>query len=112
MNLPRLLVLNVGVLTAIAAVPQFIPHSEAASALVSAAQTAEESDPLGKILHTMDETAPGFRSAQAEFVWTTYNSVINDVAEKDTGKIYFRRTGKGTEMAAEVAPPARKQIIF
>lgn len=112
MSLPRLIVVNLGVLIAIAAVPCFVSHSEGAFALVSAAQAAEESDPLGKVLHTMDETAPGFRSAQADFVWTTYNSVINDVAEKDTGKIYFRRTGKGTEMAAEVAPPARKQIIF
>lgn len=60
----------------------------------------------------MDENAADFRRAQADFVWTTYNSVINDVAEKDSGKIYFRRIGKDTEMAADVAPPASKQIIF
>jgi outer membrane lipoprotein-sorting protein len=81
--------------------------------MANAAQAAAgETDPLTSVLHTMDETAANFRSAQAEFVWTTYNSVINDVAEKDTGKIYFRRTSKGTEMAAEVSPPASKQIVF
>jgi len=77
-----------------------------------AQEPAPETDPLAKVLHTMDETAASFRGAEANFVWTTYNSVINDVAEKDTGKIHFRRTSKGTEMAAEVAPPASKQIVF
>jgi outer membrane lipoprotein-sorting protein len=77
-----------------------------------AQEAASETDALAKVLHTMDETAASFRAAEANFVWTTYNSVINDVAEKDTGKIHFRRTSKGTEMAAEVAPPAAKQIVF
>ena len=99
----RWLTSNLALLTAFAA-------SQAGVAAVLAA--AQESDPLAGILHTMDETAAGFRSAQADFVWTTYNSVINDVAEKDSGKIYFRRTGRDTELAADVAPPARKQIIF
>lgn len=84
----------------------------ARSAPAATQDASAEADPLAKILHTMDETAASFRSAEANFVWTTYNSVINDVAEKDTGKIYFRRTGRGTEMAAEVAPPASKQIVF
>jgi outer membrane lipoprotein-sorting protein len=74
--------------------------------------TAQEGDPLEKLLHTMDQTAAAFHSAQADFVWTTYNSVINDTAEKDTGKIYFRRSGKNTEMSADVAAPAAKQIVF
>lgn len=99
----RWLASNLALLTAFAA-------SLTGVAAVPAA--AQETDPLASILHTMDETADGFRSAQADFVWTTYNSVINDVAEKDSGKIYFRRTGRDTELAADVAPPARKQIIF
>ena len=83
-------------------------------ALASSASlaVAQENDPLAKVLHTMDEAAANFRSAEANFVWTTYNSVINDVAEKDSGRIFFRRTGKDTEMAADVAPPASKQIVF
>lgn len=94
------------------------PAAAAAPALVSIAlvaagpAAAQETDSLASVLHTMDEAAAGFRGAQADFVWTTYNSVINDVAEKDSGRIYFRRTGKDTEMAADVAPPASKQIVF
>lgn len=111
MSFSRLLMLNLCVLIAVAAMSGFVCSSERVFAFAGP-QASDEPDQIGKVLHLMDETASSFRSAQADFVWTTYNSVINDVAEKDTGKIYFRRTGKGTEMAAEVAPPARKQIIF
>ena len=112
----RSLAVNLAVVATLAAsqagllaAPTIASLAFASSAPMAAAQ---ESDPLAKVLHTMDETAANFRSAEANFVWTTYNSVINDVAEKDSGKIYFRRTGKDTEMAADVAPPASKQIIF
>jgi len=86
----------------------------ASSVLLASAPAAagQEADPLAQVLHTMDQTSASFHCAEANFVWTTYNSVINDVAERDTGKIYFRRTGKDTEMAADVAPPASKQIVF
>lgn len=117
MSLSRLLALNLSVLIAMAIAPPSamvtIQPDPPFAVTASAAQAAaEENDSLTNVLHTMDETAANFRSAQAEFVWTTYNSVINDVAEKDIGKIYFRRTAKGTEMAADVAPPASKQIVF
>jgi len=70
------------------------------------------SDPLDKVLHTMDQTAASFRTAQADFVWTTFNSVANDTVGTDKGKIYFRRSDKDTEMAADVTTPAPKQIVF
>lgn len=102
MGITRLVSLRLAVVIAVATCSQ----------VAAAQKSAEPADPLAKILNTMDETAAGFRNAQADFVWVTYNSVINDVAEKDTGKIYFRRSGKDTQMAAEVAPPASKQILF
>jgi outer membrane lipoprotein-sorting protein len=71
-----------------------------------------KSDQLDSVLQTMDQAASRFRSAQADFVWTTFNSVANEVVGTDKGKIYFRRSGKDTEMAAEVTSPAPKQIIF
>lgn len=60
----------------------------------------------------MNQTATEFRSAQADFTWTIYNSVINDVAEKQTGRIYFRRNGDETKMAADIAEPEAKQVVF
>jgi outer membrane lipoprotein-sorting protein len=67
---------------------------------------------LHKVFERMDATARKFQSVQANFVWKMYNSVINDVVECDTGKIYFQRTDDGIEMAANIAQPAPKQVIF
>ena len=112
----RLLASNLVMLAALAASQASIVAVAAifslALGLSAPMAAAQESDTLDKVLHTMDEAAANFRGAEANFVWTTYNSVINDIAEKDNGRIYFRRTGKDTEMAADVAPPASKQIIF
>lgn len=69
---------------------------------------------LDSVLAKMDATASTFRSAQANFTWTMYNAVINDVAETQTGKIYFRRNGnsKETQMAAVITQPEAKRVIF
>ena len=79
------------------------------------AQTAPASagnDPLDKVLHSMDQSAVNFRTAQADFAWTTFNSVANEVVGTDKGKIYFRRSDKNIEMAADVTDPVPKQIVF
>jgi outer membrane lipoprotein-sorting protein len=76
------------------------------------AKADQDKDALEKVLKRMDQTAKGFRSTQAEFVWKMYNSVVNDYAETDTGKIYFRRAGNEVEMAAEINQPASKKVIF
>lgn len=71
------------------------------------------SDPaLEKIMAKMDETAARFRTAEANFTWTTYNSVVNEESGRQTGKIYFQRNGNETEMAAEIDPPDAQQVIF
>jgi outer membrane lipoprotein-sorting protein len=71
------------------------------------------SDPaLEKIISKMDETAAKFRTAQANFTWTTFNSVVNEESGRQTGKIYFQRNGNETEMAAEIDPPDAQQVIF
>jgi outer membrane lipoprotein-sorting protein len=77
-----------------------------------AAAANEAGDPLDHVLHTMDQAAATFRSAQADFVWTTFNSVIKEVDGTDKGKIYFRHNGKEIEMAADMAAPNEQQIIF
>jgi outer membrane lipoprotein-sorting protein len=67
---------------------------------------------LEKILAKMDETAAKFRTAQANFTWTTFNSVVNEESGRQTGKIYFQRNGNETEMAADIDPPDAQQVIF
>ena len=67
---------------------------------------------LESVLHKMDETAEHFRTAQASFTWTVYNQVIGEVAETESGKIYFRRTSRDTQMAADIAQPDSRQIVF
>jgi outer membrane lipoprotein-sorting protein len=62
---------------------------------------ADQSD-LQSVLHKMDEVAATFRSAQANFEWDTYEKVIDEVDDVETGTIYYRRNGKDIEMMAEV----------
>jgi outer membrane lipoprotein-sorting protein len=67
---------------------------------------------LDQVLHRMDENAAKFRSAQADFVWTPYNSVINETDAPDKGRIYFRKVGNEIQMAATIQPPDDRQIVF
>lgn len=65
-------------------------------------QAPVESSPLNTVLKKMDTAAAGFRSTQAEFEWDTYEKVINEIDEYQTGTIYYRRVGKEIEMMADV----------
>jgi outer membrane lipoprotein-sorting protein len=84
-----------------------LPVLAIASTAVAAPDTG-----LENILAKMDETASKFHTAQANFTWTTYNSVVNTESGKQTGKIYFRRVGNETEMSAEIDPPDAQKVIF
>jgi outer membrane lipoprotein-sorting protein len=109
-RLVRKLALTIAVAVAIQAGAS---HKNPKPQPVPVAATADQgTDPLENVLRTMDQTAATFRSAQADFVWTTYNAVIKEVDGTDKGKIYFRRNGKETEMAADIAPPDEQQIVF
>ena len=72
----------------------------------------QNTEALDNVLHSMDENAAKFRSAQADFVWQIYNSVINDIGETDKGKIYFRRSGPNLQMSAHFTDPPSKQVVF
>jgi outer membrane lipoprotein-sorting protein len=65
------------------------------------AQAPAES-PLNNVLKKMDTAAAGFRTTQAEFEWDTYEKVIDEVDDIQTGTIYYRRVGKEIEMMADV----------
>ena len=78
----------------------------------AAKNSAPKQGSLDQVLHSMDENAAKFRSAQADFTWTPYNAVIGDNESPDKGRIYFRREGNEIQMAAMIQPPDDRQIIF
>lgn len=82
-----------------------------ASIIINPTFCPAETD-LDSVLQKLDQTAENFRSAQANFTWTTFNSVVNEAENPQTGKIYFERTGSETKMAAHLDPPDSEQIIF
>lgn len=66
------------------------------------ANPVESGNPLDAVLKKMDATAASFRSVQADFEWDTYEKVINEVDDIQTGTVYYRRNGKNIEMMAVV----------
>jgi outer membrane lipoprotein-sorting protein len=61
-----------------------------------------DSGSLDAVLKKMDAAAANFRSLQADFEWDSYEKVIDEIDEIQTGTIYFRRSGKEIEMMAVV----------
>jgi outer membrane lipoprotein-sorting protein len=59
----------------------------------------------------MDKTAAAFRTTEANFVWNQYQRVVDD-SDKQEGRVYFRRVGKETQMAADITAPDKKYILF
>ncbi len=98
---------------AVSATAKKKPAAEPAQAK-PAAQTAQASGgSLEKVLASMDAAAAKFQTAQADFVWDQYESVLKDHSIQG-GIIYFRRTGKGMDMAADITQPAAEQkyVLF
>jgi len=87
-------------------------HSEEAAGPQQESAAAAQSDSLDQVLRRMNENAAKFRSAQADFVWTPFNSVINETEAPDRGKMYFRKVGNEIQMAAAIQPPRDQQIVF
>jgi hypothetical protein len=101
-------------LMVVLAVPAFSKrkHSQdAAPQQPESGQANLKSGSLDQVLRRMDESAAKFRNAQADFVWTPYNSVINETEAPDKGKIYFRKVDNETQMAATIQPPDDRQIV-
>jgi outer membrane lipoprotein-sorting protein len=72
---------------------------------------AAQQSPLDQIIQKLDQTAANFRSTEATFVWDQYTKVV-DETDSQKGKIYFRRTGDGIEMAADITSPSPEQVVF
>jgi len=59
----------------------------------------------------MDSAAANFHSAQADFVWEQYFKVVND-HDSQKGSVYYRKSGKDTQMMADITDPAPKSVLF
>jgi outer membrane lipoprotein-sorting protein len=81
------------------------------AALAQSAAAPSRPEALEKILDRMDQVAADFHTTEASFVWEQYTRVVNDT-DTQKGKIYFRRSGKEIEMAANITEPAEKYVIF
>jgi len=58
----------------------------------------------------MDKTAASFHSAQASFVWDQYQRVVNET-DTQKGKVFYRKNGKDTQMAADITDPDAKYVL-
>lgn len=72
----------------------------------------QSSADLEQVLSQMDAAAAKFRTTQASFTWIQYNKVIDDIADTQKGRVYFRRAGRDIQMAADITEPDAKQLIF
>jgi len=66
---------------------------------------------LERVLSQMDSAAASFRTAEASFVWDQYQKVV-DERDSQHGKMYFRRAGSEIQMAADLAQPDQKYVLF
>jgi outer membrane lipoprotein-sorting protein len=67
---------------------------------------------LEQVLGQMDDAAAKFRTTEANFTWIQYNKVIDDIADTQKGKIYFRRDNRDIQMAADIREPDAKLLVF
>jgi outer membrane lipoprotein-sorting protein len=64
---------------------------------------------LEATLNSMDRAAASFKSTEADFVWDQYTKVVEET-DTQKGKVYFRRSGKEIQMAADIMQANGKDI--
>lgn len=82
----------------------------------NSAQTGEHaasnsSSDLNAVLAKMNQSASGFKTAQGDFEFETYQKLM-DEKEQQQGRIYFRRTKNGVDAAFEIEGKAPKQVVY
>jgi outer membrane lipoprotein-sorting protein len=75
------------------------------------AKADDGSAALERVLSEMDASAAAFRSAEADFVWEQYQSVVQET-DVQKGKVFFVRHEKDTHMAADISVPDKKYLVF
>jgi outer membrane lipoprotein-sorting protein len=89
-----------------------------AKALAASEQQTTASKPaaapgdLATVLAKMNQSSRGFKSAQGDFEFQSYQKLTNDT-DTQKGRIYFRKTGKGgVDAAFDIGGPAPKQVVY
>lgn len=76
----------------------------------SAAPAAPAGD-LATVLAKMNQSALGFKSAEGDFEFQSYQKLTDDT-DTQKGRIYFRRKDKGVDAAFDIGGPAPKQVVY
>jgi outer membrane lipoprotein-sorting protein len=71
----------------------------------------QEAPSLDSVLKKMDAAAANFHAAQADFVWDSYQKVV-DETDTQKGTVYYRRVGIEIEMMAEIKEPDVKFVLY
>jgi outer membrane lipoprotein-sorting protein len=78
----------------------------------NAASNAVADPALEAVLSQMDDAASNFRTADADLTQEDYQKVVDD-HHTENGRIYFRRTGKGLQMAMDfTSTPDSKYVVL
>ncbi len=80
-------------------------------AIAIAISACAQTNALENVLTRMDQAAAGFKSLQAGFTWDQYQKVVNET-DTQKGTIYYRKSGSGVEMAADISQPDQKYVLF
>ena len=78
-------------------------------ALLAASAFAQAN--LEQVLTLLDKTSETFKSVEADFEWDQYQKVV-DEHDKQSGAMYFKRTGSSVEVAADILAPDHKKLLF
>jgi outer membrane lipoprotein-sorting protein len=76
------------------------------------AAPAGASGDLATVLAKMNQSSKGFKSAQGDFEFQSYQKLTDDT-DTQKGRIYFRKTGKGgVDAAFDIGGAAPKQVVY
>jgi outer membrane lipoprotein-sorting protein len=74
-------------------------------------QPAAPSGDLATVLAKMNQSSKGFKSAQGDFEFQSYQELTHDT-DTQKGRIYFRKKGKSVDAAFDIGGPAPKQVVY
>jgi outer membrane lipoprotein-sorting protein len=107
--------------TALAATPAFAkkkaPKAQQSASAASAAQAGESktsakpAGDLAAVLARMNQTSAGFKTAQGDFDFETYQKIV-DEKDHQQGRIYFRRNEHGVDAAFNIGGRTPKQVVY
>src|ERR1041384_4399592 len=84
--------------------------AQSANEQQTAAAGAASGD-LATVLAKMNQSSKGFKSAQGDFEFQSYQKLTDDT-DTQKGRIYFLRKKDGVDAAFDIGGPAPKQVVY